>query len=119
MIKASIAVGLTGLAVLIASLTGAAPVPVFLPLSSFVLAGILVVARDIPKFLRVFLGMLALTHVVLVALMMGASIGAITGDYTGYVPPPSSALGATAFAAIIYGLSFVPVVQTICRITDR
>jgi putative ATP-binding cassette transporter len=119
MIKASIAAGLTGLAVLVASLSGAATFPYFLPLSSLVLAGVLFIARDVPKFLRVFLGMLALTHIVLVALITGAMVGAITGDYTGYVPPPSAALGATAFAAIIYGLSYVPVVQTICRITDR
>jgi vitamin B12/bleomycin/antimicrobial peptide transport system ATP-binding/permease protein len=119
MIKASIAVGLTGLATLIAGLSGAATFPFYLPLSSFVLAGVLFVARDIPKFLRIFLAMLALTHVVLIALITGAVIGAITGDYTGYVPPPSAALGATAFAAIIYGLSYVPVVRTIAGITDR
>ena len=35
------------------------------------------------------------------------------------MPPPSAALGATAFGAIIFGLSYVPVVRTICRITDR
>ena len=45
--------------------------------------------------------------------------GRPTGDYTGYVPPPSAALGATGFGAVIYGLSYVPVVRTICRITDR
>jgi vitamin B12/bleomycin/antimicrobial peptide transport system ATP-binding/permease protein len=119
MIKASVAVGLTGLAVLAASVSGTAAFPFYLPLSSFVLAGVLYIARDIPKFLRIFLGMLAVTHIVLIALIAGAVLGMITGDYTGYVPPPSAALGATGFAAIIYGLSYVPVVRTISRITDR
>src|SRR3954453_20194266 len=119
MIKASTAVGLTGLAVLAASLSDAAAFPFYLPLSSFIMAGLLYIARDIPKFLRIFLGMLAVTHIMLVALIAGAMLGLITGDYTGYVPPPSAALGATAFTAIIYGLSHVPVVRTISRITDR
>jgi vitamin B12/bleomycin/antimicrobial peptide transport system ATP-binding/permease protein len=119
MIKASIALALVGLGVLAASLSGAAAVPFYLPLSTLALAGIVFVARDIPKFLRIFVVMLSATHLVLVALILGAVAGAITGDYTGYVPPPTAALGATAFGAIIYGLSYVPVVRTICRITDR
>jgi putative ATP-binding cassette transporter len=117
--KASIALALVGLGVLGASLGGLVELPFYLPLSTLVLAGILHVGRRIPTFLRVFLVMLAAAHLVLVLLVLGAALGAITGDYTGYVPPPSSALGATAFAAIIYGLSYVPVVRTISRITDR
>lgn len=119
MVKASIALALIGVVVLGASLGGVVEVPFYLPLSSLVLAGILQVGRHIPTFLRIFLFMLSATHVVLVLLILGAAGGLITGDYTGYVPPASSALGATAFAAIIYGLSYVPVVRTICRITDR
>ncbi len=119
MVKASIALALIGVVVLGASLGGVVDVPFYLPLSTLALAGILQAGRRIPTFLRIFLVMLSATHVVLVLLILGAAGGLITGDYTGYVPPPSSALGATAFAAIIYGLSYVPVVRTICRITDR
>ncbi|WP_445501445.1 ABC transporter ATP-binding protein/permease [Microvirga sp. G4-2] len=119
MIKASIALALIGLGVLGASLSGGVQVPFYLPLSTLALAGILLLGRDIPKFLRIFLVMIAATHVVLVLLILGATLGAITGDYTGYVPPPSAALGATGFGALIYGLSHVQVVRTICRITDR
>lgn len=119
MIKASIALALVGLGVLGGSLSGSLALPVHLPLSTLALAGILLIARDIPKFLRIFLVMLSGAHLVLVALLLGAAWGFITGDYTAYVPPPTSALGATAFAAIIYGLSYVPVIRTVCRITDR
>jgi vitamin B12/bleomycin/antimicrobial peptide transport system ATP-binding/permease protein len=119
MVKASIAVALAGLGVLAASLTGALAVPAYLPVSTLVLAGILYAARDIPKFLRIFVLMLSLIHVILAALIAGAAAGLLTGDLAGYVPPPSSPLGATAFAAIIWGLSFTPVVRTVCRITDR
>ncbi|WP_200902013.1 ABC transporter ATP-binding protein/permease [Microvirga vignae] len=119
MIKASIALALIGLGVLGASLSGAVQVPFYLPLSTLALAGILIIGRDIPKFLRIFLVMIAATHVVLVLLILGATLGAITGDYTGYVPPPSAALGATAFGALVFGLSYVRVVQTVCRIADR
>jgi len=119
MVKASVALALVGLGVLAASLSGGAEIPFYLPLSTLALAGILYVSRGIPKFLRIFLTMLSATHLVLVLLILGAVLGLITGDYTGYVPPPSSALGATAFAAIIYGLSHVRVIRTICGITDR
>ncbi len=119
MIKASIAVGLVGLGVLAASLSVALDIPVYLPLSSLALAGVVYVGRGIPKFLRIFLVMLAAIHVLLVALIAGRAAGLITGDYTGYVPPPSSALGAAGFALLMYGLSYVPVIRTICRITDR
>jgi putative ATP-binding cassette transporter len=119
MVKASIALALIGLGVLAASITGLVELPFYLPLSTLALAGIVQISRSMPKFLRIFLVMLAATHLVLVMLILGAALGAITGDYTGYVPPPSSALGATGFAALIYGLSYVPVVRTICRITDR
>jgi len=119
MIKASLVLALVGLGVLAASLSGAVAVPFYLPLSTLVLAGVMFVGRDIPKFLRIFLVMLSATHLVLVALILGARAGLITGDYTGYVPPPSAALGATAFGAIIFGLAYIPVVRTICRIADR
>ncbi len=119
MVKASIALALFGSAVLAASLSDLGQIPFYLPLSTLVLAGIVYISRGIPTFLRIFLIMLAATHLVLVLLILGAVLGMITGDYTGYVPPPSSALGATGFAAIIYGLSYVPVIRTICRITDR
>lgn len=118
MIKATMGLALVGLGVLAASLTGALNVPVYLPLSTLALAGVVHVSRSIPKFLRIFVAMIAATHVLFVLLILGATLGVITGDYTGYVPPPSSALGATGFAAIIYGLSYVRVIRTICGITD-
>src|SRR5687768_16050256 len=111
MIKASLVLALIGLGGLVASVSGAVAVPFYLPLSTLVLAGVMFIGRDIPKFLRIFLVMLSATHLVLVGLILGARAGLITGDYTGYVPPPSAALGATAFGALIYGLSYVPVVR--------
>ncbi|MBM1169839.1 ABC transporter ATP-binding protein/permease [Microvirga arabica] len=119
MIKASLVLALVGLGVLAASVSVAVDVPFYLPLSTLALAGVAFVGRAIPKFLRIFLVMLTATHLILVALILGARAGFITGDYTGYVPPPSAALGAAAFGAIIFGLSYVPVIRTICRITDR
>ncbi|HEY8383142.1 MAG TPA: ABC transporter ATP-binding protein/permease [Microvirga sp.] len=119
MIKASVGVGLFGLALLVASITGAVGLPFYLPVATLLTAAVLVVARGAPKFLRIFICMLSAMHVLFVLLQLGALGGLITGDYRGYVPPPSSALGATAFAIIIYALSYVPVVRTVCRITDR
>ncbi len=119
MIKASFAMGFLALAVLAARLSGGLDLPIYLPVATLLTAGILYLSRDIPKFLRIFICMLAGAHTLLLAIIIAAVSGFITGDYAGYVPPPSSPLGATGFAALIYGLSYVSVVRTICRITDR
>src|SRR4028118_239318 len=100
MVKASIALAFLGLTILAASLSDQVKVPFYLPLSTLALAGILYISRGIPTFLRIFLIMLTATHLVLVALIFGAVLEVITGDYTGYVPPPPSALGGAAFAAL-------------------
>jgi vitamin B12/bleomycin/antimicrobial peptide transport system ATP-binding/permease protein len=118
MIKASIAVAVVGLASLAVGLWGEG-IPAYLPISTLVLSAIVYLARAVPKFLRIFVAMLAATHVLFLALIFAGSSGLITGDYLGYVPPASSVLGAAGFAAVIYGLSYIPVVRTICRITDR
>ena len=75
MIKASIALALVGLGVLAGSLSGGLEIPFYLPLSTLALAGIVYAGHQIPKFLRIFLVMLAATHVVLVLLVVGVIAG--------------------------------------------
>ncbi len=119
MIKASIGVAAVGLAVLAASLSGWGSFPLILPVITLATAGLLYVARGIPKFLRVFIAMLAGAHVVVVGLLVAAAAGLVPAGYEGYVPPVSTPIGASAFALLIYALSFVPVIRTIMAIADR
>ena len=61
MIKASIVLALAGAAVLSASL-GGVDLPLYLPISTFALAGLLYASLGIPKFLRIFQVMLGVAH---------------------------------------------------------
>ena len=93
--------------------------PVFLPVITFATAAIVYLARRIPRFLRVLVGMLAAAHMLLLAILLVAASGLVPEALAGYVPPVSTPIGASAFAALIYGLSFVPVIRTIMAIADR
>ncbi|MCB8820450.1 ABC transporter ATP-binding protein/permease [Microvirga rosea] len=118
MVKASLAAGLLGLALFAVQLSGT-PVSLLLPLSLMGLAGALFLSRNIPKFLKVFVGVLTFVEVIMAALLLADAFGMITGDLGGYVPPASMPIGATIFAFIIYGLSHIPVIRKIMGIADR
>jgi putative ATP-binding cassette transporter len=63
--------------------------------------------------------MLAATHIVLLAILLGSAAGLVPAGFESYVPPLSTPIGAGVFAALIYALSFVPVIRTIMAIADR
>lgn len=118
MIKASIAAGLIGLALLGLQLSGTG-VSVLLPLAVLGLAAALFLARDIAKFLKVFILVLAGVEGILVALSLAQVFDAVPEVLINYVPPASMPVGATIFAFVIYGVSRIPVIRTIMRIADR
>ncbi|MBZ6076128.1 ABC transporter ATP-binding protein/permease [Microvirga puerhi] len=118
MVKASLAAGLLGLA-LFAIQMGGAPLSILLPLSLIGLAGALFLSRSMPKFLKVFVSVLAVVEVILAALLLADAFGLITGDLDAYVPPASMPVGATIFAFVIYGVSRIPVIGKIMGIADR
>jgi vitamin B12/bleomycin/antimicrobial peptide transport system ATP-binding/permease protein len=118
MIILSAATLAAGLVVLAAS-AFAADLPAFLPVITFATAAIVFLSRRIPRFLRVLVGMLAAAHILLLAILLAAASGLVPEALAGYVPPVSTPIGASAFAALIYGLSFVPVIRTIMAIADR
>ena len=118
MIIVSAATAAAGLFLLVVSLSGA-ELPVFLPAVSLAMAAVVFLARGIPRFLRVLVAMLAVTHIILLGLLVLAAGGLIPAGYEGYVPPMSMPIGAMIFSALIYAVSFVPVIRTIMDIADR
>ncbi|HEX2726139.1 MAG TPA: ABC transporter ATP-binding protein/permease [Beijerinckiaceae bacterium] len=118
MILLSVLTALAGLTLLAVRVSGA-ELPLYLPAVSLALAAIVFLARRIPRFLRVIVGTLAATHILLLALLIANALGAVPEGYRDYVPPASMPVGAMAFSALIYAASFVPVIRTIMEIADR
>jgi len=118
MVKASLAAGLLGLALFSFPMSGV-PVSFLLPVSLLGLAVALFLARDMPKFLKVFVSVLAGVEVLMAGLLVADAFGLVTGDLGGYVPPASMPVGATIFAFVIYGVSRIPVIRKIMGIADR
>ena len=118
MIVLSAATAAAGLGFLAVSFLGA-ELSIYLPGVSLAMAAVVFLARGIPRFLRVLVGMLAATQILLLALLVAAAGGLVPQGYEGYVPPASMPVGAMVFAALIYAASFVPVIRTIMAIADR
>ena len=76
MIILSAATLAAGLVVLAASVFGG-EVPAFLPVITFATAAIVYLARRIPRFLRVLVGMLAAAHMLLLAILLVAAAGLV------------------------------------------
>jgi putative ATP-binding cassette transporter len=114
------------LALLIAgagALTGAAigygvAVSWLLPVSLFVTAAIILISPRISLFVRVFLVVLALLHLILTGLMVGTAMGVLPQFLAELAPPISMPVGAAIFSVLIYAVTFVPVIATITRLAD-
>lgn len=89
------------------------------PLSGFLLAGILFLSHRLPRFLATFIGTLAATHIVLVGLLLLGTVGTVPFGWDAYIPPASMAVATSVASALIYACSFIPVIQTIMAIGDR
>jgi putative ATP-binding cassette transporter len=118
MILLSVATALAGLTLLAVGLLGA-ELPLYLPAVTLALAAVVFLSRAIPRFLRVLVGTLAATHILLLALLLASALGVVPAAYRDYVPPASMPVGAMVFSALIYATSFVPVIRTIMEIADR
>lgn len=89
------------------------------PLSSFLLAGILFLSHRVPRFMATFIGTLAVTHIVLVTLLLADAFNVVPFGWNAYVPPPAMAVAASVAATLVYACSFIPVIRTIMAIGDR
>jgi vitamin B12/bleomycin/antimicrobial peptide transport system ATP-binding/permease protein len=118
MIILSAATAAAGLFLLALGLYGA-ELPLYLPAVSLAMAAVVFLSRRIPRFLRVLVGVLAATHILLLGLRVLALGGLIPQGYEGYVPPVSMPIGAMIFSALIFAVSFVPVIRTIMEMADR
>ncbi|HVL72744.1 MAG TPA: ABC transporter ATP-binding protein/permease [Beijerinckiaceae bacterium] len=115
----SVLFGAGGLVLLALGAFTGAELPFYMPLSTIGMGAVLYLARHIPRFLRLFVQILAGTHALLLGLAVLEAAGLVPARFVAYIPPASMPVGATAFAFLIYGVSFVPVIATIMGIADR
>lgn len=100
-------------------LAGIGPgIPVWVTVSGFVLAAIVYLARTISPYLRIFVVMYALGYLLLAGFGVAAARGLLPAYIADLLPPSSAPLAAVAFAAIVYGASFIPVIRTITNLAD-
>ena len=92
--------------------------PIYVAISGIVLAVIVYQARTISAYLRIFVTMYALGYVLLVAASILGAFGLVPDAVAALMPPPFGASAAVAFAAIVYGASFLPAIRTITAIAD-
>ena len=114
----SIATGALAVVLLAAGPLFGAPVPLYVPLSGFALAGIVYAARAISPYLRIFIVMYAVGFLLLAGAALLGALGALPAAIASLLPPPFAASASAVFAAIVYGASFLPVIRTICAIAD-
>ena len=98
MIILSVATAAAGL-ILLAGSFFAADLPAYLPAVTLATAAIVFLSRRIPRYLRALVGTLAATHILLLGLLLAAAGGLVPEGLAGYVPPVSTPIGASAFAA--------------------
>ena len=106
-------VGLFALANLLAD-----QIPLYVSASGLVLAAIVWASQRISAFLRIFIVMYALGYLLLAGGALLAALGLLPGFVAALMPPAFSATAAVAFAAIVYGASFIPVIRTITTLAD-
>lgn len=92
--------------------------PFHVPLSGFLMAALLVLSQRISSFLRIFVVMYALGYLLLAGGSLLASLGLLGESLAEMLPPAFSATASVVFAAIIYGVSFLPVIRQITAIAD-
>ena len=93
MVKASLAAGLAGL-VLFALRFAGVSLSLFVPLAVLGLAAALYLSASMPKFLRVFNGVLAGLEVIFVIMLLADAFGWVSEDLAAYVPPATMVAGA-------------------------
>jgi putative ATP-binding cassette transporter len=92
--------------------------PFYVPVSGLVLAGIVWASRPISTFLKIFVVMYALGFMFLAVTSYLGAIGLLPSGLMALLPPPFMASAAVGFAAIVYGVSFIPLIRTVMGLTD-
>jgi putative ATP-binding cassette transporter len=95
-----------------------AGLPVYVGIAGFAMAALIWASDRIPKFLRIFVFMYGLGYV-LIGLANALRLSGLLPSSLGpFVPPAFMMVAVAAFAGIVFGVSFLPVIRQIMRLAD-
>jgi putative ATP-binding cassette transporter len=106
------------LALLVAGQVTGVGLPIYVTGSGLALAGIVFASRSISAYLRIFITMYALGYLLLAGLAYLSTLGKLPDAITALLPPPFAAAAAAVFAAVVYGVSRLPVIRMITTLAD-
>ncbi len=118
MLQLSIVTAALSLALALHGIFAGAGVPLYVALSGFIMAVIVWLSRPISTFLKVFVVMYALGYMFLSVMTLLGVTGLLTENIQALLPPPFMASATVGFAAVVYAVSFIPVVRTVMGLTD-
>ena len=98
--------------------TSQAALPVYVGISGLILAGVVWFSRDISTFLRVFVFMYGIGFLLICAGHSLQNAGLLPASALPFLPPSFMATACAAFAAIVFGVSFLPIIRTITGLAD-
>jgi putative ATP-binding cassette transporter len=114
----ALAVAAFSIVALATNVFGSKSLPLYVPISGLVLAGVLYAARTISPFIRVFIIMYAFGYLGMAALGLLSALGRLPAIVEAMRPPDFSATAAAVFALVAFGVSFLPVIRRITDIAD-
>ncbi|GJD96671.1 ABC transporter ATP-binding protein/permease [Methylobacterium iners] len=97
---------------------GEAAPPLYVSLSGFAMAGILLASGRLSAFLTVFVTVYGLGYLFLAGAKLAAAAGLLPPTLAALLPPDFAATGAVVFAGIVLAISRLEPIQAITRIAD-
>lgn len=104
-------------ALLLLSVPGTPP-PLYVSLGGFAMAGLLLAARRLSAFLKVFVSVYGIGYLVLALAKQAALLALLPAPVADLLPPDFAATGAVVFAGIVLAMSCLAPIRAITRIAD-
>ncbi len=92
--------------------------PLYVSLAGFAMAGILLAAKNISAYLKIFVSVYGVGFLFLAGAKQAAVLGLLPPVLAALLPPDFAATGAVVFAAIVLGISYLQPIRDITLIAD-
>lgn len=118
MLPIAIGSALVGSLLTVLSLSGVLGLPPWLYLLTLAAAPVAYLSRQSSTLVRAIIGFLILWHLASVATLLASEAGLFAQSWAPYLPSRASSILSVAFAILVYGVSFVPVIRQITTLAD-